>query len=176
MASSAGSSTRTIPRPPPPGGSFEQHREADVGADLGRRVSGLDRVGAGADRHACTTRAGPRRDFVTAAADDIGTWTDEDETVGRARLGERRLLGQEAVPGMHGIAPSEQSSAHDLPDSKVALRRAGRADVHDAVCQPSGERVLIGIADGDDDLDALVATGADDPNRNLAAVGDEHAA
>jgi hypothetical protein len=121
-----------------------------------------------------TVSRGPRRHFVAATTDDIGARANEDETVRRTCFGERRLLGQEAVPRVHCVAPREQSGTHNLSDPKVALCRAGWSDVHDAVGQPSGERVLIGIADGNYYPDAFVATRSNDSNRYLPAVGNEN--
>ena len=90
-----------------------------------------------------------------------------------ARLGELGALGQEAVAGMDRVARREQRGGDDLLDAQIALGRTRRADVDDVGRQPRGQRILIGVADRHDRLDALVAAGPDDPNRDLAAVGDE---
>jgi hypothetical protein len=75
---------------------------------------------------------------------------------------------------VHRVAPREECRTHDLSNPLVALRRIGRSDVHNTVGQPSGERVLIGIADSDHDLETLVSTSSDDPNRYFAAVRNEN--
>jgi hypothetical protein len=46
--------------------------------------------------------------------------------------------------------------------------------MHNAVGQSSPERIPIGIADGNDNLETLVSTGSDDANRNLPAVRNEN--
>ena len=87
---------------------------------------------------------------------------------------EQLLLGQEAVPGVHRVAPREQCGTHNLSDPKVALCRARWSDVHNAVGQSGGERILIGIADGNDDFETLVSTGSDDSNRYFPAIRNQN--
>ena len=94
--------------------------------------------------------------------------------MGDARLGQLGALGQEAVARMDGVAAGEQRAGDDLLDAQIALGRTRRADVDDVVRQTRGERILIGLADSHDRLDALVSAGPDDPHRDLAAVGDQH--
>ena len=92
-----------------------------------------------------------------------------------ARLGQVGALGQEAVARMDGVAGGEERAGDDLLDAQIALRRTRRADVDDVGRQTRGERILIGFADSRDRLDAFVSAGPDDPHRDLAAVGDQHA-
>ncbi len=102
----------------------------------------------------------------------------------RSHPGEARLLdgaseclplGEEAVPGMDGVRTRRDRGSDDGLDPEVALRgrrwpqpdrRVGGTDV-------GGVCVRVGV-DGDC-LHPQLVTGSDDPQRDLAPVGDQHA-
>ena len=77
-------------------------------AHLGRHARGLGVVGDGRlrarhHRHAQPDGGAPRRDLVAHGADGRGGRPDEDEPGGGARLGEARVLGEEAVARVHRL-------------------------------------------------------------------------
>jgi hypothetical protein len=160
----------------PAGGGLEQDRVADLGGDGERCIGRLRRVRTGPGGHPGGAGDAPRLDLVAAAPDRVGRRSDEHQAVRRARLGEGGALGQEAVPGVDRVALGEQCAGDDLLDAQIALGGARRPDVDHVVGQPCGERVLVGLADGDDRADPFVAAGTHDPHGDLAAVGDQHPA
>ena len=156
------------------GRGLEQDRVADFAGDGERSAGSAHGVRAGTGRDAGRAGDAARLDLVAAAPDRACGRTHEDQPVGDARFGQLGALGQEPVAGMDGVAVREEGSGDDLLDAQVALGRARRPDVDDVGRQPCGERILVGLADGHDRVDALLAAGPDDPNRDLAAVGDQH--
>ena len=70
-------------------------------------------------------------------------------------------------------APVVARGVDDRVDAQVALRRRRRPDADRAVRQPDVQRVGVGVAVDGDGLHPRVVTGADDPDGDLAAVGDQ---
>ena len=109
---------------------------------------------------------------------DLGPRADEGDPGLGAGAGELGVLGQEAVAGVDGVdLASRCASATIAGDVEVAADRlAGLADAVGLVgLEPvQGEAVLVRI-DGDG-ADAQLVGRAEDPDGDLAAVGDHQLA
>jgi hypothetical protein len=76
---------------------------------------------------------------------------------------------------MHSVAAGAQRRRDQRADVQVAVGGSAGADAHHAVCEAGRQAVAIGLGDGGHRLDTQRLARADDPQRNLAAVGDQHA-
>ena len=97
---------------------------------------------------------------------NVRSWARDD-------LGERLVLGQEAVAGVDRVAAGDERRGDDRRGRQVRPARVGRADADRLVGELDRQAVAIGLAVGDDRLDAERPAGAQDAERDLAAVGDE---
>ena len=171
------------PHPPSPtaGGGLDQQREADplgLGHDRVEAVGAVDRDRLAGARHALDPhrpRDLARPDLVPQRLDDRGRRPDEDESGVLDGARERRPLGQEPVPGMDRLDAVGEGRLDDRVDTKVALGRWRRTDPDGAVSLPDVQRAGVGVAVDGDRLHAQLVTGADDPDGDLAAVGDQDA-
>nr|WP_245707413.1 hypothetical protein [Pseudonocardia oroxyli] len=141
------------------------------GAVLGQERGGLRRGGgaecAGEHRDAGVGRRGAGADLVPEQVQQLGTGADEDQTLRRAAPRERGVLAEEAVAGMDELgacAPRDldQRVLVQVPGDLVRL--VGERDVR---CR----RVLRGVHG--DGPQPLLAGGPDEPDGDLAPVGDE---
>ena len=126
----------------------------------------VDHWDAGRDRG----RSRPR--LVAEDAQHFGSRSDEAQARGGAGLGEVRVLGQEAVAGMDRVAAVLGRDRDDLIDVEIGARAGARERDH--LVAPTGvqrRRVVLGV-DGDGG-EAVLGRGAQDADRDLAAVGDE---
>ena len=98
---------------------------------------------------------------------------DELDLAAAADLGEVGVLGEEAVAGMNRLHVGDLGGGDDARDVEIGLGRRGGADADRLVGQLQIRRVLVGGGIDDGRLDAQLAAGADDPQGDLAAVGDE---
>src|SRR4030095_15849571 len=99
--------------------------------------------------------------------------SDEDEARGGAGLGEGRVLREEAIARVHGVAAGRARCPHDAVDRQVALGGPRRPDSHRPVGHEHVERLAVRLRIDGDGRDAELAAGPDDAHRDLAAVGDE---
>src|SRR5664280_139804 len=103
----------------------------------------------------------------------FGRGTDECQAVGPDDLGEALVLRQETVAGVDGVAAGDDRGGNDCGRGEVAALGVGRPDADGLVGQLSGQAFAIGLAVGDDGADAESPAGAQDPQRDLAAVGNQ---
>ena len=103
----------------------------------------------------------------------FGRRADELDVAGLADFGEVGALGQEAVAGMDRVGAGDLRGADDRRHAQVAVGAARRPDADVLVGEPDVQRVLVGLGVDRDRLDAELAAGADDAQRDLAAVGDQ---
>ena len=111
--------------------------------------------------------------LVAHGADGRGGRADEDETGALDRLGERGALGQESVAGVDRVGAGLARGLDQPLDAKVALGGRRRADGDGEV---GGADVGAGPVGGGVDrhrLETFLVAGADDSQRDLAAVGDQ---
>ena len=130
-------------------------------------------MAAGEQGQARGAGGGLRRELVAKLAQVCGRRADERHPVGVHRLGERRVLGEEPVPGVHGVRARDVRGGDHSGQRQVGLRRLRRADADALVCELHVRRVLVGLGVHGDGADPELAAGADDAQRDLAAVGDE---
>ena len=156
------------------GDRLDDDRVAELLRDFLRLVLAVDRaVAARQDRHAGLLHRPPRARLVAEQPDHVRRRPDELDVAGLADLGEVGALREEAVAGMDRVGAGDLRGADDRRDAQVAVGAARRADADVLVGEPHVQRVLVGLGVDRDGLDAELAAGADDPQGDLAAVGDE---
>jgi hypothetical protein len=149
-------------------------RQADL-VDEGEHLRRIeDRVErAGRERRSDLLRDVAGAHLVTEPLDRVGRRADPDQPGILNGPGERGVLGQEAVSGVHGIRAGAPRDGQQLLDDQVrvgarrAVQRVGLVGELDV----PGIAVLIGV-DGDG-ADARIPRGADDSHGDLAPVRDE---
>ena len=87
---------------------------------------------------------------------------------------EAGVLRQEAVAGVDRLGAGHHAGVDDRRDVQVAARCGRRPDQHRLVGQLHRARVGVGLGVDLHRLDAHVAAGADDPQRDLAPVTAQH--
>ncbi|GAC1460296.1 MAG: hypothetical protein NVSMB8_10650 [Candidatus Limnocylindrales bacterium] len=90
-----------------------------------------------------------------------------------ADLREVGVLGQEAVAGVDRLGPRDERGRDHRRDVQVRVAGRRRADADRLIGGMDRQAVGVGLAIDDDRLDPELAAGADDPESDLAAVGDE---
>ncbi len=88
-------------------------------------------------------------------------------------LGKVGVLGQEAVAGVDRLRAGDQRGGKDRGLVQIAVPRGGRSDAHAFIGQAHMHRVGIGGGMHGDGGDAEVPAGAEYPERDFAAIGDQ---
>ena len=116
-----------------------------------------------------------RPELVAEETQHVSAWPHEDDPRRFARLGEFRILRQEAVAGMDRLAAPVPGNAHHLLDVEIR-RRAGPVEFRRLVHRLDMQRLA--VVGGMDPYrrDAHLPGSAVDANRDLAAVGNEQLA
>ncbi len=130
-------------------------------------------VGARHDGHAGGAHGLLRDGLVAHLGDGLRARADKRQVVVVADARELGVLGQEAVARVDGVGAGDLGRGDDGRDVEVALRRRRRPDADGLVGEADGECVAVGRGVHRDGLDPHLAAGADDAERDLAAVGDE---
>ena len=112
-------------------------------------------------------------DLVAHHADVLGARADEGDLVRLDDLGEAGVLRQEAVAGMDRLGAGDLAGGEDRRDIEIAFARRRRADADALVGEPDVHGVGIGGRMDGHGGDAQLLAGAQDAQRNLAAVGDQ---
>src|SRR2546425_2402150 len=155
---------------------LQEQRIADGASDYRYLVHGRNRpVGARDHRHADFRGklAGP--DLVPHLLDDRRRRAHEAEPVLLARLREGRVLGEEALTRMNGVAARAARGRQKGRDVEVARAGRWRPDADGAVRQPRVDGLAVRRRAHRDGLQPELPAGADDANRDLTTVGDENA-
>ena len=154
-------------------GGLHQQREPErarlVEGGVGRHVS----LGSRGDRHARVAHHRARLRLVLDRAHRAGRWTDEDDSGRGARLGEARLLGKKAVPGMDRLGARAFRGGEDLHRVQIALARGSRAQAHCLVALLDVQGALVGVGVHGDGAGSERARRAGHAAGDLTAVGDE---
>ena len=90
-------------------------------------------------------------------------------------LGELRVLAEEAIAGVDGLDVGDLGRRDDRGDVQVAVCGGCWADADRLISEAQVQAVFVGLAVNRDRLDAQVLAGAQDPERDLAAIGDQDA-
>src|SRR3989454_962389 len=160
--------------PAPAGRGLEDDRVADPVCDVDRLRRILQRqLAAGHHGDAGLIRQLARLRLVAHEPDRLGRGPDERDRAGAAHLGERRVFGEESVPGVDRLAVRDRRRRDDRGDVEVGEARHVGPDADRLVGEPYREGIGIRLRVGDDAADAELAAGADDPQRDLAPVRDE---
>ena len=156
------------------GRRLQHHRIADLLGDAHRMGRVVDL--ADVARHAGDASGGGELlalDLVAHRLDGVRVWTDEDDALVGAALGEVSALGQKAKARVHGLRAGFLAGGDDLVGHEVRLVRRRRADEHRFVGHL--DRQAIGVSLGVDHhrLDAHAAGRLDDTDGDFATVGDQ---
>ena len=174
LSRSSGGRTTFMPRPPPPAAALISTGKPICPAALRACASLAIATPPSPARPGCRPR-GRRlgRDLVAHQPDVLGRRADEDDAVLLDDLGEVGVLRQEAVARMDGVGAGDLAGRQQGRDVEVALRRRRRADAHALVGEAHVHRVGVGGRVHRDGGDAQLPAGAQDAQRDLAAVGDQ---
>jgi hypothetical protein len=99
--------------------------------------------------------------------------SDEHDAGGLAGGDQRLALGEKAVTRMDGLGPGALRSGDDGGGIQIGTRALRRPDGKRRVSEPDVQRIAIRFGIDRDRPDAEPAAGADDADRDLAAVGDQ---
>ena len=177
--SSAGVATRRIPRPPPPAAALTSNGKPirSASARIAGRASGRSTETGSivpGTPSTPTDRASRRAWILSPSASmtaaDGPTKTRPGVLDG---TGERRSLGQEPVARMDRLGPGRPGCLDDGIDPQVALGRRRRTQTNGDVGHPDVLGVGVGIAVDGHRFHPEFVTRADDPDRDLAPVGDQ---
>ena len=164
-----------MPLPPPPADGFTSTGKANLSAALARSLSVIPASSAtGHDRHARRGDVELRLDLVPHQTDRGRRWSDEDDAVGGARVGEVRVLGEESVARMNGVGAGTRAGVKHPLDVQVALARRRRAEVQRVIGFEHVAGAAVGVTVDGDRSDAESTQRANHPHRDLASIGDEH--
>jgi hypothetical protein len=150
----------------------ERHAERAGAVEEGVGVVVLDRRGR--DRKAARRHEGAGADLVAHERDGVGIGADERDAGLRGGAREIGVLRQEAVARMDRAGAGAAGGVKDL--LPVEEGRDGRAalDRDRRVRHRGGRRAGIRRVVHEGASEAEIAERADDPDRDLAAVGDQH--
>ncbi len=102
-----------------------------------------------------------------------GFGTDELDVAALADLGEMGVLGQKAVAGMDRIDIADFGRADDAIDLEITFLTGGFTDTDGLIRQLDVEGIDVRLGIDGQRLDPEFLAGADDAQRDLAAIGDE---
>jgi hypothetical protein len=102
-----------------------------------------------------------------------GSRADEDEAAFLDALGEVGILGQKAVARMDGIRAGDLRRADDHAEVEIAFRRLRRTDTDCLVGELHVLLVAVGLGVDSDRFEAELTAGAQHPQGDLAAIGDQ---
>ena len=137
-------------------------------------ASASDAVAAGHDGHAGGGHFAPRLLFFAHQPQHVGRRTDEGDVRGLADFGEIGVFGEEAVAGMDGVDVGDFRGADDVRDVQIAFGAARRADADGFVGKPHVQRVAVGFGIDGDGGNAQFLAGANHPQGDFAAVGNQN--
>ena len=100
--------------------------------------------------------------------------TDEPDVATFADLGEVRVLGKKSVAGMDGIHVGDLCCADDAVNAQITFRRRRLADANRLVRHLHVHRVGVRFRINRHGADVQLLAGANDPNRDFTAIGDQN--
>ena len=90
-----------------------------------------------------------------------------------ADIGEFGVLGEESVAGMNRVGAGDLGGGDDARNVEIRVARRRRPDAHVVVGEPHVQRFAVRLGVDRHRLHVELAAGADDPQRDLAAIGDQ---
>ena len=153
---------------------LQDDRVADLVGHRARLVEILDgALATREDRRAGLLGGQPGLRLVPHEADGAGGRPDEGEPARLADVGEGRVLGEEAVAGMDGLAVGDFGGRDDPGDVEVALPCLRRPDADRLVREAGGKRLGVRRGVGDHGANAELPARPHDAEGDLPAVGDQ---
>jgi hypothetical protein len=157
------------------GSGLDDQRVADLLAEPDDLLRGADRLGRPRhDRHARLAHARAGRRLVAHQLDRLRRRPDPDEAGRFDRAREPRVLGEEAVPRVHGVGVRRASGLEQLLDDEVAVRSRLAPERERVVGRRDVRRAAVGVGVDRDRPEPELAERAEHADRDLAAVRDEH--
>jgi hypothetical protein len=143
--------------------------------DLLRLFLAVDRtIAARQDRDARLLHRTPRARLVAEQADHVGRRADELDVARLADLGEVGAFREEPVARMDRVGSRDLGGADDRRHAQVAVGAARRPDADVLVGEPHVERILVRFGIHRDGLDPELPAGANDPEGDFPAIGDQN--
>jgi len=167
---------RAHPRARPGGGLHEKRQPelANRGVEVARRrVADLARR---QQRDAAALRDALGLELRAHCCDRARRRTDEAEPRLLAQRREARVLGEEAVAGVHRVGAGGTRRGHDRVAAQVRLTRRRAAERNRLIRLVHERLVPIGVGEHGDGRDTHGTAGTHHAARDLAAVGDEQLA
>ena len=130
-----------------------------VGVCGAQRIRGIGEFvrRAGNDGHARLGHRASCADLIAHRVDRIRVRTDPHESRARDRACERRVLGEEAVPRMHGVRVRAMRDVEQAIDREITLRGRRGADAVRVVRVAHVRRVAVGVGIHGDRRDSHLA-------------------
>ena len=100
---------------------------------------------------------------------------DELDLAATADFGEVSIFGEEPVTGVNGLHVADFGGADDPVDHQVAFRCGIASDAIRFVGELQVTGIAVGFAEDRHGFDPHFTAGADDPQGDLAAIGDQDA-
>lgn len=138
-------------------GRLDEHRE----------IGGGDRLQRFEPHQFLGARLGGHR------LDGLGRRPDPDEARVEDGPREAGVLGEEAVPGVHGVRARAQGGLHDQVAAQIRVRGRRPRQPYRLVGHTRVEGVLVGVRVHGDGPDPQLTAGAEDPAGDLAPIGHE---
>ena len=156
-------------------GGLDDQRVAELLAERGDLVSRADRIDrTWDDRDAGGTHRCPRGGLRAHQLDRGRRWPDPDEARPFDEPRERGVLGKEPVPRVDRLCARPRRNLDHGVAPQVALRRRARPEPVRLVRSPDVRGPPVGVRKDGDASDPELAQRAEDADRDLAAVRDEH--
>ncbi len=155
-------------------GRLDGHRVAVFVGQAAGLALGLERLeGSGHPGHTGLFSGPSRTDLVSHDGNRVRGRAHPHESLIDDPLGEVGVLGEEAVAGMDGGGAGLPSHFQQAIDVEVGLGRRRRPDVPRLVGQLDVQRLTVDFRVDGNGAHPQLASPANDPERDLAPVGDE---
>ena len=156
---------------------LDHHRVAHLVGKNRRLLGAFEEAFAARNRgHPHGLHGGLGGGFIAHGPDRFGRGSHEGDAVVAADLGEAVVLGQEAVAGMDGVGTAGGGRRENVRDVEVAAAAGGFAHAHRLVGELHMQGVAIHRAVHGHGGNAQLPAGAQDPEGDLATVGDQQLA
>ncbi len=154
-------------------GRLEHHGVADA-VGFGERVRRVvQQSGPGEQRDPGGFRGGPRGVLGAEQFQVLGGGTDEGDPGVLDGPRERRVLGEEPVPGVDRARPGRRGGLQDRLGPQVGVGGGRAADAHRLIGGVHVRGGPVGVGVDGDRLEPHALRGRDDAHGDLAAVGDQ---
>jgi hypothetical protein len=156
-------------------GGLDDHGVADIAGDAQIFLCFRPQrpIGAGHARHTMALHDTYRGDLVAHHADGLGFGSDKNETAVFDALRKIGILGQESIARMDRTGVGHLGRADDRGHVQVAQLRGRGPDAHAFVGEQHVFETVVGRRVHGDGLDSELLAGAQDAQRDFAAIGND---